>query len=378
MNKLNYSFSVVYTSNNFIKKYKYNLVNRYELLSLKKDLEDGKINIYCNCESKVPLALSQTKIPFLYPKTRGVKHSIDCCRHPSYKKDIYFENAWVYNEQKDKYEVNVETNLLSNNKYRFNNSEYLDINNFHQSSFLCFIQKLNLIVWESIIKGYKKKIPKDNNEFMKHLYGFSNKIYLNEKESSLFELFYNNKQVTNIEIQSETYFIYMEFIEIVNNYDNGKSLVLLKNSNDKYTRFYINTEYLLKELKTVKYGEKIILSGLVNRENLFHKTYLTINEFCLLPIIKEGLFILNKEEGIELKKLINKNTLFYKPSEKIMEYGDYVPSFIILKENEIPTICEVFLKKESKEYVKIKEDKLKIFKEKKFIDKYKSWYIDLK
>lgn len=340
MKKVNYSFSVIYLNNNLTKKYKYHLINRYELLNLKKELENNEIEIYCDCQSKVPLTLSQTKIPFLYPKNRNVKHSSDCCRHPSFKQDLYFENNWNYNPKGNKYVVEVDLINYNNIKTLYD-SEYLKKYN---ESLFNFVARLNLMVWESIIKGSKKSIPNNNNEFMKHLYGFSNNIYLDNHNCSLFELFYNNKSISDIEVKTENYFIYMEFIEVINNYTNGRSLILLKNARDKFVRFYIDTNLLLEKLDKVKDNQKIILSGFIHRESLHHKTYLTINNFCLLPIIEEGLWVLNKKEIVEFKKLIDNNFLFYKPSNEIVRKDDTLTKLIILKDNEKPTVYEVFFK----------------------------------
>lgn len=380
-------FLVVETSNgNITRRLPYSPKDEGLLLSLKERNEKGEIKLRCGCSKDIELKISNAKSPYLYNATRQFKHSLDCCRHHEFVGLSPYEKAWSYDEEKGIHIVRIESLLLPQSTEIKKTANITTSNPiYHEgrgtkknvSTILGLARRINMMAWESMVLGHKQKIPDTKYELAKQVYGVASHIRLSNKRTTLNEMFYKRINIRSVKVNKDIYFVYMyvDDLEEGSLYDGTKKDILLcEDAFGNTNRFYVDKEEFEQKKKNEPHSSKFVVAGFAYKEDKYHR-YMTLNNYCLMPVSESGLFCESSHEKNIYDFLCNNKIRFYKPYLPIEEYGNYIPDGLILNEKNKDIIFEVFGMIGMPSYDEKKDEKIALSKTEAFKRKYdfKSW-----
>ncbi|RMA90221.1 hypothetical protein [Priestia megaterium] len=372
----------------------YDLCNEDFLNYLKDKIKREEVIVYCCCSNRIEMKVS--KRPHLYPANHKTSHSENCIRNPKYKGTNDYEKAWKFDEQKGEYVVRVE-NIVPFSKIKDaresmiegeekRNKIYIEREGSKkrgEATIFGLATRLNMMAWERIVLGKKKKLPENVFELARHVYSVSNKVRLSNKKKPLSDMFHKQLNIRDVNVEKDVFFVYMYYNDKKQGYNdqlfNGtvKDIVHCHNAFEKENGFYVDINEFNGKLASEPHSDMYVIAGFVYKAFKYDKK-LTLGNYCLIPVSKAGLFVESSYEKEVYDALYVQDRRFYKPYlPTIVEYEDFVPDFIIEEENKKPTIGEIFGIKNDEEYEKRRSEKLSLSRKNDFRNLYDFWKWDV-
>lgn len=377
--------------------------NETYLLTLKEEASKRHIQITCCCSNHVPMKVSNTKHPYLYPATRNKPHAIDCVRNPSYTPSAEYEKAWKYDEEKGLYVVQIEKPFPYKQSKKEGEGEKkegkiyreVQIGGKKKGEVTIFglSSKLNMMAWQNIVEG-KKRLPEGIQDVMNHMWGASRQIQLSTKQDTLQNIYYetymmkDGHSISKMEPKKDFLFVSMLYqpqfrddmeksMEMVGKktYDviYGKSAVW---SNE--VGFYVEDIDAFDEaIKKEPHSDTYLLMGFAYRASSYHHKKLTLGHYCLVPISKDGLFVESTYEKEIYENLYKEKRLFLKPYYTLEGYSDFIPDYVLI-DTKKQVIGEIFGVENNPKYDERKKEKFEHIKKREFKERYYFTYHNMK
>lgn len=375
--------------------------NESYLLTLKEEADKRHIQITCCCSNHVPMKVSNTKQPYLYPATRHQPHAIDCVRNPQYSPQTEYEKAWKYDEEKGQFMVQVEKPFSPRKKKESDEREKMEERIYRETqnggkkkgevTVFGLSTKLNMMAWQNIVEG-KKRLPEGITEVISHMWGASKQIHLSTQQESLQEQFYETylmkagNSISKMEPKKDFVFVCMLYqAHYREDKEASKEVIGKKTYNVVYGRssvwnkdvgFYVEEiEAFEYEIQKEPHSDLYLLVGFAYRESAYHHRKLTLGRYCLVPITKEGLFVESSIEKNIYESLYHEGRLFIKPYYTIEGYADFIPDYLLLDRRK-PVIGEIFGVQNNLKYDERKQEKFAHIKKEEFKERYYFTYHD--
>ena len=365
-------------------RYRYDDATEPQKRWLKKRMNQKEIILKCGCSAEIEQRIRVNDLA-IYNATNKTKHDESCTKNSTYVSHSQYLKGLKENE--DGFDAHV-AGIYGNQKRERPETDNEKPNRIAITSTNTSVKQgeltpfgfatlLNMMAWEhAVIK--EERLIQDHQDMLRKIYGQSNKfnLYISPRtKKSLKDLAFNSKKIKNMKEKKDFFYVYMKLEEKFEKKYGDKLVHFVKalNGNGYHTNFYIDPEEYESELmKERGHSLEYFIAGFAYKSTP-NASILTLRNFALVPITRQGLFVESSYEKEAYEFFCNHNQLFYKPYKDIPEYEKKIPDVMFIKGEE-RIIGEVF-GMNTEDYLRAREEKLRLAEEMK--DSYGFWKWDV-